>query len=338
MQRKLASIQRIDALTPIDGADRIERAHVLGWTVVVRKGEFQEGDLCVFFEIDSHLPSDAPWTQFMAQHGFRVRTAKLRGCLSQGLALPISILERGIDIPTCVPDHVLIGNDVTSALSVTKYEPPLPIGGDVAGPFPGEVPKTDEMRAQSFPSVIDEIRQDAFYATVKLDGTSATFLRREEGLIVCSRNWALKDGDNAYWSVARRYGLERLPIGMCVQGELCGPGIQKNRLGLGSLELFIFDAFDTLSGTYLRRVELEQLCKRMDLKCVPLAACFDKDEASAFTLDMLLTLAEGTYEGIESPREGIVIRPVEERRSATLGGGRLSFKVISNSFLLAGGD
>jgi RNA ligase (TIGR02306 family) len=93
MERKLVSIQSIDALDPIAGADNIMQARVMGWTVVVKKGEFSVGDPCVFFEIDSVLPDGAAWSEFMRPRGFRVRTLKLRGVLSQGLALPVSIIE-----------------------------------------------------------------------------------------------------------------------------------------------------------------------------------------------------------------------------------------------------
>ena len=51
--RKLASIQKIIELKPIEGADRIELARVLGWQVVVGKGQYKPGDLVVYYEIDS---------------------------------------------------------------------------------------------------------------------------------------------------------------------------------------------------------------------------------------------------------------------------------------------
>lgn len=54
--RKLASVQYVHDITPIEGADMIEVAHVLGWQCVVKKGEFEVGDLGVYFEIDSFLP------------------------------------------------------------------------------------------------------------------------------------------------------------------------------------------------------------------------------------------------------------------------------------------
>ena len=46
--RKLASIQKIKSLEPIPEADAIEKATVLGWQLVVKKGEFKTGDLVVY--------------------------------------------------------------------------------------------------------------------------------------------------------------------------------------------------------------------------------------------------------------------------------------------------
>src|SRR5215475_800463 len=118
MERKLVSIQSIDALEPIAGADNIMQARVMGWTVVVKKGEFSVGDPCVFFEIDSVLPDGPAWSEFMRPRGFRVRTLKLRGVLSQGLALPVTILDlpsQGGELP---PREV----DLRDRLGVTKFE------------------------------------------------------------------------------------------------------------------------------------------------------------------------------------------------------------------------
>jgi RNA ligase (TIGR02306 family) len=98
MDRKLASIQTILSLTPIAGADRIVLAKILGWQCVVLKDEFKEGDKAVFFEIDSILPI-AGWNDHLRKGSninkpFRVRTIRLKNTLSQGLALPLSILSQ----------------------------------------------------------------------------------------------------------------------------------------------------------------------------------------------------------------------------------------------------
>lgn len=333
MERKLVSIQVVESLAPIEGADQIEQARVMGWTVVVKKGEFSPGDHCVFFEIDSVLPDGPPWAEFMRPRGFRVRTLKLRGVLSQGLALPASIL--GGEVPP-------VGVDVRDRLNVTKFEPVLPDAREVAGPFPALVPKTDEIRLQSALGVLDEIRGRDFYVTTKLDGTSATFFREPGGAFVaCSRNWALARGPNPVWRLAERLGLpERLPEGIAVQGEICGPGIQKNRLGLSEVELFVFNVYDARAARHLDHEAFLAFCREHGLRTVPVERVVRGAEAAAFehTLDRWLEAARGLYSGTRNRKEGVVVRPLVEAPSPTLGGGRLSFKVINNDFLLKDED
>lgn len=331
MERKLVSIQVVDSIAPIEGADQIEQARVMGWTVVTKKGEFQVGDRCVFFEIDSILPDGAPWAEFMRPRNFRVKTVKLRGVLSQGLALPVNILQG--DVPE-------VGIDVRERLGVTKYEPVMPGEREVrelAGGFPARVPKTDEIRLQSALGVLDEIRGKEFYVATKYDGSSATYFRDLEGeFLACSRNWSVKPGDNHLWTVAKKYGLaERLPAGYAVQGELCGPGIQKNRLGLSGLDVFVFNVYDVKAGKYLEFQALLDFCKEHGLKTVPVERVVRAEEAANYvhTLDGWLEASRGLYAGTKNRKEGIVVRPLVETYSPTLGG-RLSFKVINNEFLL----
>ncbi|AKQ64423.1 Phage protein [Myxococcus hansupus] len=332
MERKLVSIQRIDHLEPVSGADTLLKARVMGWDVVVKKGEYAPGDACVFFEIDSLLPEGRPWAEFLRPRGFRVKTVRLRGVLSQGLALPTSIL------PGEVPP---LGTDVRDALGVVKFEPALPDTREVAGPFPGQVPKTDEIRLQSALGVLDELRSHDFFVTTKLDGTSGTFFRTLEGeLVACSRNWALKRGPNPVWRVAERYALDTaLPPGFAVQGELCGPGIQKNRLGLDALDLFVFSVHDTRTGHFLGHADFIAFCAEHGLRTVPVEHVVTGEAARTFDhgLEHYLKLAQGHYTGTKHRKEGIVVRPLVERPSPTLGG-RLSFKVINNDFLLKDED
>lgn len=340
MKRKLASVQRVLAVEPIEGADAIEAVRINGWRCVVKKGAFAVGDRGVFFEIDA-VPPDLPAYRFLwtpkreepregsRPASFRIRTMKLRGCLSQGLLLTLA--------EASLPGDLDDGDDVTERLGVTKYEPPLPTGsGDARAPFPGIVPKTDEQRVQSSPGVLDELRGLPWVATLKCDGTSATYLidPGDDTFHACSRNWSIVDGDNVYWAVARRHELEaklRAKGGhLAVQGELCGPGIQKNPLGLKSVQLFVFSVYDLRAGRFLSDGETRALAAELGLDAVPVVASgddFAHDQAS------LLALAEGLYPGTRNQREGIVIRPRDEVYSPTLNG-RLSFKAISNRYLL----
>ena len=88
--RNLATIQIVVNIRPIPGADAIEVCDVLGWHVVIKKGEFKENDLCVYVEIDSTLP-DKPDFEFLRERKFKVKTIKLRGQISQGICFPLSI-------------------------------------------------------------------------------------------------------------------------------------------------------------------------------------------------------------------------------------------------------
>lgn len=329
MERKLVSIQRIDALEPIAGAERIVRARVMGWDVVVKKGEFAVGDPCVFFEIDSVLPAGAPWAEFLRPRGFRVKTARLRGVLSQGLALPLDVLPAG-----AAPAP---GADLRDLLGVVKYEPVLPDSREIAGPFPGAVPRTDEIRLQSALGVLDELRGRDFYVTTKCDGASATYYRDPDGgLTACSRNWALAPGPNPVWRMAEHHRLaEVIPPGFAVQGELCGPGLQGNRLGLASVALFVFSVHDARAGRRLDHGELVAFCAERGLATVPIEEVVTGDAAAAYphSLDHWLARARGRYPGTANHKEGLVVRPLVETHSPTLGG-PLSWKVINNDFLL----
>lgn len=91
MERKLASIQKILSLEKIEGADKIEKATVLGWEVVVKKGDFKVGDLVVYCEVDSILP-DRKEFEFLRERNFRIRTIKLKKQVSQGICFPLSII------------------------------------------------------------------------------------------------------------------------------------------------------------------------------------------------------------------------------------------------------
>jgi RNA ligase (TIGR02306 family) len=326
MTRKLASIQEVYDISSIDGADRIQKASVMGWNVVVKKDEFREHDKCVFFEIDSILPDDKDWAQFLQPRKYRVKTCKLRGVLSQGLALPLSILPTQKDWQ--------IDEDVSELLGVVKYEPPIDakIGGVTKGTFPSFIPKTDEPRVQSSGYLLRELQGLPYCITEKVDGSSGTFYRDEEGFHVCSRNLELKEDDNnAFWIVAKKYDLpNRLPVGVALQGEVHGPGIQKNRLGLKELDLAVFTAFDFRKGKRLSWSDTEEICNDV---CVPIVDVVEVGDSFSHTKESLLELAKGKYRGTKNNREGIVIRSRDAVNSKR-NGSPISFKTINNDFLL----
>ena len=112
MARKLAHIEQVHNIRPIAGADRIEQINVLGWNVIVKKGEFKEGDLCIYIEIDSKVPSTDARFEFLGGRDYKIKTMKMRGTISQGIVFPVSQFPE-IKKPK-------VGDDVTDALGITK--------------------------------------------------------------------------------------------------------------------------------------------------------------------------------------------------------------------------
>lgn len=340
-RRKMASAQRVVGVEPIEGADRIEKIRVLGWQLVAQKNEFKPGDLCVYCEIDSLLPEHPAFEAFRDRK-FRIRTIKLRGVISQGLALPLShpYIAEKLGNRT-----VTEGEDLSTELGIGKYEIPVPavLAGKVAGGFPTHlVPKTDELRVQSYVNVLDEFAGREVYITTKMDGTSFTAYYSGETFGVCSRNLELKPDDhNLLWQIASKYDLERIlktisetaGLRLAIQGEVCGPGIQNNPLGLKEPELYVFNVYDIGRQRYLDYADAFRLLSDWKLPAVPVEAANVRFE---WTLDQLLEMAKGKYKSGKH-REGIVIRPVVEQESRVLQG-RLSVKAINNDYLLSGGN
>lgn len=337
--RKLASIQTIKYVKPIPDADSIETVGVLGWEVVSKKGEFKPGDTCVFFEIDSLLP-DIPEFEFLRKScwndnlkKYRLKTVKLRKQLSQGLALPTTVFP--------ILAGLTAGADVTDLLNIEKYEPPIPaqIQGD-ARSFTWPISKTDEVRVQLDDEYgfIERLTGESYYISLKLDGTSSTFLidPKDETYHVCGRNYSYKESDSHnFWVLSRKYNIEQglrdfweKGHRLALQGEVVGPGIQKNPLGLSSHDLFIFNVVNIDTNHKLCLDDSQRIVESLGLKFVPIV---DKGSSFGYTKTDLLEMAKGKYKTHfpsakdSQDREGIVIRSLC---------GEVSFKAINNDFLL----
>lgn len=352
--RKLATIREVKEIRPIPGADSIELAIIDGWQCVVKKGELMAGSLCCYFEIDSLLPSYNPSFEFLAKgnkekvmnidgkeyRGYRLKTIRLRGELSQGLALPVDSLME--EVPP-------VGTDVSEFLEIVKYEAPIPacLSGQVRGNFPSEIPKTDEERIQNCPNILKDFAGDMFYVTEKLDGSSMTVYKRNvespEGLPkvgefhVCSRNLDLIETEgNTLWKVARELKLEeKTPLEVAIQGELVGEGIQGNPLKLKGQHFFAFSVYLIGAGRFMDYEEMKEFLWEKDIPMVPIVADSYQIGTEGDTMKDLLEWADGESMISEtSLREGLVFRPKKESKyRVPRGMSRLSFKVISNSYL-----
>jgi RNA ligase (TIGR02306 family) len=332
MERKLVSPVVIDDIQPIEGADLIEVATVKGWKLVTKKGEFKIGDHAVYCEIDSFLPvkeefeflRKSSFRRMGEQEGFRLKTMRMRGQISQGLLLPVHILE-GYTYQ--------LGEDVSARLGIIKYEPPMPaaLAGIAKGLFPSFMPKTDEERIQNLSADYGKFRQHNFYVTEKLDGSSVTYFFNEGVFGVCSRNlWLEESDENSFWKVAAKESiankLAALGRNIAIQGELIGEGVQGNPYGLRGQTVKFFNAFDIDRYTYLGLDDFKALIESLELQTVPI---LDQNYTLPASLDELLTIADGASvlspQGKAVEREGLVIRSTDRK---------ISFKVISNKFLL----
>lgn len=367
MSRKLASVQRIKAIKPIEGADRIEIVQVLNWDCVAKKGEYRIGDKVIYFEIDSLLP-DIPmlewlkgssWSQKLNK--YKISTHKFRGQISQGLVMPYDQIKDlmvqingEIDFRIDYPE----GEDLTELLKIEKYEPPVsngPLGETINHEW--YVSKTDEERIQvCAENVLPEyMKADThdWYSSIKLDGCSCTAGLFNDAFLIGGRNQFYKD-ENMYTTTVKKYiseeklrdWQEKTGAYVVFQGELCGPGIQCNRLGLKEKDWFVFNVFvsDTGKMDSYEKCDLSNmvsLCERFGVKTVPIIPFADKfdfktvgtvDKAVENLLSYVDNIKYRTYFEDASPSqiaEGVVFRLNDMTNS---------FKVVSNKFLLKGGE
>lgn len=352
MERRLVTLRTVSKLIPLENCDNIVLAVIDGWQVIVKKDEFKVGSDCLFFEIDSFLPASDSRFDFLAKNkqtylkreGYRIKTMKLRGALSQGLALPLSLFPEIID--RSLPDY-------SELLGVIKYDNSQAgnhslQAGNTEGKFPSFIPKTDQERVQNLMSYFDTMKDEEFEETLKLDGSSMTCYKKAKPLTlwdkikkffganvkdyhfgVCSRNLEIKrpsgknDRKSNFWEAAEFYDIEnKLPVGYAIQGELIAPNIQANHEKVVKPEYYVFDCYDIVTGGYVSPGDRHKFCELMNVPHVPVIGI-----AKPFnmTLDELLKHVEGESMNPGTISEGRVYKHISKN---------ISFKVISNQYLL----
>jgi len=337
--RKLATIQKIKDILPIEGADAIELAIVNGWKVVVAKNVGHKvGDYVIYCEIDSFLPIKEEF-EFLRKssykkmsdgsEGFRLKTIKLLGQVSQGLIIPINVLMNYKNFILEFEE----GSEVSEILGIVKYEPPIPaeLAGKVKGLFPSFIPKTDEERIQNLSDNIEDWKKeysDGFYVSEKLDGSSATFYYKDGEFGVCSRNLELLETEeNTFWKVARSTDLENkmksLGYNVSFQGELIGEGIQGNPYKIKGQKVYFFNVFNIDNHEYADLNQFVNTIHGLGLDTVPK---LETNYIIPSTIEEILQYADGkSYLNPNFDREGVVMRSKNRK---------ISFKAISNKFLL----
>ena len=355
--RKLATIDIVEDVRKHPDADTLDIIIVRGWQIISKSGNFKIGDKAVVFEIDSAFEKDSPVGLSLPEdkitrvhtedkgfiEGFRIKTIKLRGQISQGYALPLSYFRTFKDIN-------LDAEDLTFELHVLKYDKPEPIGGVGSAPAAGNFPtdyikKTDQERAQNLKRLIfDAYNNDtAFEVTFKLDGSSETIGRYDKAdeieNVICSRNLKLKldqEHDTSPFLTVGKPILQKLidagRNNIAVQGELVSPNIQKNFEGVLNPAFYAYNFWLIKEARYLEPELARKLAANLQINYVPvlhesvtLKQLFGLVQDENDLLSKLLAYADGPSGLKGKYREGLVYKSID---------GQFSFKTISNKYLL----
>lgn len=123
-KQPMVTICKVKKILKHPNADRLEIAEIKGWQVVCQKDIYKEGDLVIYFEIDSVLPEDVEDIIFgkdakIKLSKSRVKTIRIRQMYSQGLICPIVLLQERIT------KKIKEGIDISDDLGVKKYEEPI---------------------------------------------------------------------------------------------------------------------------------------------------------------------------------------------------------------------
>lgn len=334
---KLASIELIKNIRNHNNADSLEIAEVLGWQIVVKKGLHKEGDKVVFITIDTIVPR-CQWSEFLVDQKnpdkpIRIKNIKLRGEYSSGLVIPLA------EFPAQFTETVVVGEDLTTLLGIQKYikEIPANLSGETLGDFPTNIiSKTDEDNGLNDPELVDKVLSHDSHITItqKLDGSSITLIIENGELTqVCTRNLSKKETENnSFWKAARKLSIPKNWTGT-IQGELCGNGIQQNRLKLEDIKIFVFQI--SQDRKYMTYEEMKNFCEK-SLLCnvVPLVSELEAESTIKLwenPLQKLQELADKQKYSSGLEGEGIVVRPSSYPRGYA-SRRPLGFKLINRNY------
>lgn len=328
MSSLIVPVTTIEALSPHPNADRLELAQVLGWQLVVPKGQYQIGQKLVYFPIDTILPLELSErfgvTRYLSKQ--RIRCARLRGEPSFGLVVP--------------PDQDWpVGENVAEFYGAVRYEPPLRVSaGDAEKDHPLFVAYTEIENMRNFPAIFET--GEPVLLSEKIHGTCARVGLIEGELMAGSKGLRRKRpaedrfASNTYW-----FPLSLEPVRTLVEtlgqthrqiilfGEVYGSKIQSFHYGLQGV--IGFRAFDLLlDGRYLDWPEFLTLCEHYGVETVPMLGqiAFDLNEIKRFSEGKTQLMTQNAH-----IREGVVVRPVRERHDPRLG--RVILKYVSDSYL-----
>lgn len=349
MSTFVVDIRPIEKIWPHPNADRLELGKVAGleYQFVIQKDLYKEGELVVYFPIDSIFPESLKErfeiTYLSGPNKNRVKTLYLRKEFSQGFILPFN---RFTDL---LPDSKVY-DDVTQLLGITKYEAEAVIEKNAfLYPLPEGVGRYDIEGIERFPSAVEDLMQQVCWITEKLEGMnySATYDVTDDKLYVSSRNNTIvekEDGTHSFWETTRELGLDVVIKNIqkkyfpnckkiTIRGEFIGPGIQSNIYKLKKFAIYIFDIL--VDRSYIDSNMLLHIAEQGDLGSIPLVPTISKDLTLIGWLNGRTIADASNGKSLLEPntkREGIVIKPPIEMNNDELGG-RLILKKRSPDYL-----
>lgn len=339
--KRLATLQKVTEVKPIPNNYSIEKIKVLGWEIIVHRGDFKVGDLGIFFEVESFLP-ELPRYDFLRRTsykrnslvggGFLIRTKYINGNFSQGLFMPIK------DFPEIDFTDMEIGTDLTRRLNVKWYKEPEDHRdfGNGIKIFHYKIPKAYEPRLQSAEYLNEYLKGKPFYITEQIDGINILIVKEHKVIRVFANDMEIRDNDkSSVWKMLHQKGIVnalKYSEDVFIYGELFGPGIKKNRLKAKELDFRFFDLGDPNTGKFYSFDEWHKILLKTRLsEILEPVKILEIGTDYQHTPDELKKLSVGNYDNNGGKREGIIIRP---RQEMEINGERVSFKVLNNYFLL----
>lgn len=320
------NVVRVGSIKKHPNADSLSVTKVYDYPVIMRTGDFAEGDLAVYVPVDSVVPTTDPRFAFLGEHT-RIQAKRLRGVFSMGLLVK--------------PDPSWIeGQDVCEALGVKKYEPPEPPEDSEDERDYGYLVHYDIEGLRRYPSLLQD--GEDVVITEKIHGENARYVFLQGRMHAASHVAYKKRSErNAWWRAEAKYGLEeklRSASDLGFYGELYGrTGGFRYGVGKGDLALAFYDVLNVKTRTFLSWDEAMKWFKALDLPVVPVLyrGPWSQDLRSyAEGKTTLASLAaEHTRMSADHVREGMVVKPVVERFSDELGG-RVILKLHGEGFLV----
>lgn len=347
--------ETIESVSAHPNADRLELAKLIGigYQFIIGKGQFQPGDQVLYFPIDALITPEILATigltgKLSGKNKNRVKTIRLRGCISQGIVVaPATILKEQVG-PTFGYDSNGDGTyrkiDYAELLGVTKYEPEEAGPGQLGpqSPLPAGVCHYDIENCERWQNQLGALMDQPVVITEKLEGSHIAITRLLDGTIVtCTRKTSLVEPESKYHMGAENSGIygaikELAEIHpehqITIRGELCGPGVQGNIYGMTRLHMYVFDI--ELSGRPIDAKQFRELTIKLAIPTVPFLSTPGTTLREWLGSRSIQEASNGQpVLGSDTNvlREGIVIKPETEQTDCQLG--RLFLKQRSPDYL-----